>query len=221
MFKYLLFDLDGTITDPKEGITKCVQYALKAFGIDEPHLENLMSFIGPPLVDEFARKYGFDHKTCLKLLEKYRERFSTVGIYENALYDGCENILKELKESGKIICLATSKPEPFAKRILEHFNIAEYFDCVTGSEFDGTRNAKAEVIEEVFKRINLDESHKNEAVMIGDRKQDVIGAKLNHIKCIGIRMGYAEEGELENAGCDYYADDLYDLRDIILDRRTI
>lgn len=202
-YKYILFDLDGTLTDPKEGITKCVQYALADFGIDEPNMNDLLKFIGPPLTDSFHDYYGFDEEQCQRAVKKYRERYKTVGLFENVPLEGADKMLKTLKDSGKILAVATSKPEPFSVRILDKFEMSQYFETIAGCELDGRRNTKAEVIEEALKRLGVTEEMKSQAVMIGDRKHDIIGAKKCGLDSIGIKVGYAEEGEFEAAGADH------------------
>ena len=142
MYQTILFDLDGTLTDPKEGITKCVQYALKHFGIEENDLDKLTPFIGPPLVYSFMTYYGLDEDQAQGAISKYRERFSTVGLFENGIYEGVKELLEILKVEGKTVALATSKPHVFAERILEHYGIKAYFDVIVGSELDGTRSHK-------------------------------------------------------------------------------
>ena len=211
MFDTILFDLDGTLTDPKEGITKSVQYALEKMGVYEPNLENLVRFIGPPLVDSFSEFYGFNSDDAIRAVGFYRERFTNIGIYENRLIDGIPNLLENLKQSGKTIALATSKPHVYASRILDNFDLSDYFDVIVGAEFDGTRNEKKEVIEEVLRQLPDSQS----PVMVGDRRQDVIGAKLCDIPCIGVRFGYAEENELENAGADFIASTISDLQNLL------
>lgn len=216
MYKYILFDLDGTLTNPKEGITKCVQYALKYFNIDEPNLDNLTKFIGPPLQESFERFYNFSKENAKLAVEKYRERFSTIGLFENGVYDGIKELLKALKREGKILAVATSKPEVFSLRILEKYELKEYFDVICGSELDGRRTIKAEVIEEVFNRLHLKDDEKSSVVMIGDRKHDIIGAKALSIDSIGVKFGYAEENELENAGANFIAETVEDLKRLLL-----
>ena len=212
MFDLIMFDLDGTLTDPEEGITKSVQYALEAYGIQENDRNKLRRFIGPPLVDGFMNFYGMTREDALKSVDKYRERFSVVGLYENRLFDGTAEMLKTLKNNNKVLALATSKPHIFASKILEHFDIAKYFDIVVGAELDGTRNEKKEVIKEVLKRAD----NCKYPVMIGDRKHDCIGALENGIPCIGVSFGFAEEGELEENGAFVIADDFDDLINILL-----
>lgn len=213
----ILFDLDGTLTDPKEGITKCVQYALAHFGIDVPNLDDLMCFIGPPLVDSFQMFYGFSEEKAEEAVVKYRERFKDIGIFENGVYDGVLELLKACKAAGKTIGLATSKPEEFARRILDKYGMAEYFDEITGSTMDGRINAKGDVIMEAFRRMGIDGPDKKERViMVGDRKHDIIGAKQCGIESIGVRFGYAEEGELEAAGADYIVDTVEELKKLCI-----
>lgn len=213
----ILFDLDGTLTDPKEGITKCVQYALAHFGIDVPNLDDLMCFIGPPLVDSFQMFYGFSEEKAEEAVVKYRERFKDIGIFENGVYDGVLEMLKACKAAGKTIGLATSKPEEFARRILDKYGMAEYFDEITGSTMDGRINAKSDVIMEAFRRMGIDGPDKKERViMVGDRKHDIIGAKQCGIESIGVRFGYAEEGELEAAGADYIVDTVEELKKLCI-----
>lgn len=214
MFDLILFDLDGTLTDPKEGITNCVKYALESFGINETDENVLMRFIGPPLVDSFKAIYGMTDSEAHIALNKYRERFSGIGIFENSLLEGAKEILEELRNSGKRIALATSKPYVYAEKILEKYDIAKYFDCAVGSELDGTRNYKDEVILEVLKRTGEDDLSR--VVMVGDRKHDIIGAEKCKIASIGLRCGYAEEGELEDAGADYIFENLHDLKEFLM-----
>lgn len=212
MYDLILFDLDGTLTNPEEGITKSVQYALEGYGITENNIDNLRRFIGPPLVDGFMGFYGMNREDALGALARYRERFSEVGLYENELLEGCEKLLKDLKEKGKKLALATSKPHIYAKKILEHFDLIKYFDILVGAEFDGTRNDKADVIKEVLKQAG----EYNNPVMVGDRMHDIIGAKKNNIPCIGVTFGFAVEGELEENGAIKIADSMENLFDILV-----
>ena len=162
MFEYVLFDLDGTLTDPKEGITKCVQYALKAFGIEEENLDNLECFIGPPLRDSFMQYYGFTPKQAEKAIEVYRERFRTVGLFENQVYEGIPQLLKACKEAGMVLAIASSKPTIFVKRILEHFALDSYFDVIVGAELDGSREKKEDIVEEALRQTAIFGLKKNE-----------------------------------------------------------
>ncbi|MGL4798815.1 MAG: HAD family hydrolase [Cellulosilyticaceae bacterium] len=210
MYNTILFDLDGTLTDPKEGITKSVQHALKAFGV-EAELDDLLCFIGPPLQWSFEEYYGFDEEKAKLAIEKYRERFREVGMFENEVYEGIEEMLKTLAKEGKTLAVATSKPEVFAVQILEHFGLAKYFKVIVGSELDGTRVNKKDVIEEVFVRLQLTEEEKVHILMIGDRKHDIIGAKACGIDSIGVRFGYGEGNELEEAGATYIVETVGEL----------
>lgn len=225
--KYLLFDLDGTVTDSNLGITRCVQYALLDHGIDEQDMSVLEEYIGPALDDSFKKYHGLNSEQAAKAVAKYRERYRDTGIFENEVYDGIVPCLETLKAAGKIICLSTCKPEPFAVRILEHFKLDKYFDVVTGSDLEGTRKQKHQVIEETFRRLSanvlkqeLTEELLNEikadSVMIGDRNQDVNGAHQVGIECIGVRYGYAKPDELEDAGVDYIVGTIPELTALIL-----
>ncbi|MDO5397709.1 MAG: HAD family hydrolase [bacterium] len=211
--KYIFFDLDGTLTDPQEGITNCVRYALEAFGIHEEDYDRLMRFIGPPLVDSFSQYYGFDKEKSLAAVEKYRERFSDVGLFENRVYDGICGLLTRLSEAGHVLVIATSKPRVYALRILAKYGLDGYFSFVAGSELDGTRNYKDEVISYAMENIGC---AADEVIMVGDRRQDIIGAKKCGVTSCGVRFGYAEPGELEAAGADYIADDIEELENILL-----
>lgn len=153
MYEYILFDLDGTLTDPKQGITGCVQYALHRMGIEEPDTDKLTPFIGPPLLDSFHEFYGFSEAQGRQATAYYRERFTETGIFENEVYPGIEKMLADLKASGKKLAVASSKPGVFVERILEHFGLQSYFDVVVGSELDGTRTKKEEVVEEALCRL--------------------------------------------------------------------
>ena len=212
MYDLILFDLDGTLTLPEEGITKSVLYALEACGIEENNTDKLRRFIGPPLVDGFMSFYKMSKEQALYAVEKYRERFSRVGIFENELIDGVEDMLRTLKNSGRRVALATSKPAPYSKRIIEHFGINEYFDFISCSELDGTRNDKAEIIAEALK-IAKDSAF---PVMVGDRKHDAIGAQKNNIPFVGVSYGYAAKGELEAFKPKAFAENVLQLQDILL-----
>lgn len=198
-YDYILFDLDGTLTDPKLGITKSFAYALKYFDIHIENLDSLCKYIGPPIVDSFMDS-GLSREKALEAVDKYREYFKDYGIYENEVYKGVAQLLDTLKSRNKKIMLATSKPEVFAKQILEHFKILEYFDFVGGSELNGNRAEKPEVIQYVLKEGKVTDLTK--AVMIGDRKYDILGAKEVGIDSIGVLNGYGDQEELIAAGAD-------------------
>ena len=207
----VLFDLDGTLTDPMTGITKSVQYALKKQGIIENDLWNLTKFIGPPLKESFQKFYGMSKEEAQKAVEDYREYFSPIGIFENIIYDGMEEMLTKLKKEGMRLCVATSKPEEFAKRILEHFQLEEYFEFVGGALMDGRTN-KAEVIAYVLSEIKAE---KEQTIMVGDREHDILGAKKNGIESIGVLYGYGDKNELQDAGADLIVEDVTQLREIL------
>lgn len=209
-YQYFFMDLDGTISDPKEGITKSVAYALDYYGIKVENLDTLEKFIGPPLSDSFQEFYGFDREKSLEAVEKYREYFKDKGIFQNELYPGMEQLLKSVTEQGGKIVLATSKPEVFAKRILEYFHIEDYFIFAAGSTLDTTRNKKADVIRYALDSLGI---APEEAVMIGDRKHDVIGAKENGMACIGVLFGYGDREELESAGADTVVETVEELEE--------
>lgn len=215
MFQYCLFDLDGTLTDPKEGITKSVQYALQRFEIDEPDLDKLEPFIGPPLKDSFMEFYGFTQEDALKAVEVYRERFAPIGVLENKIFPGIAQMLEELYNKKVHLAVASSKPWKFVHQILEHFEIKEYFEVIVGSELDGRRGTKEEVVEEALLQLGLlsvpKEERKHKCAMIGDRKFDIQGAKAHGLTGVGVSFGYAGEGELEAAGADYIVDTVEEL----------
>lgn len=200
--KAILFDLDGTIINSEEGITKCVQYALKEYGIDEPDRGRLTCFIGPPLEPVFQEKYGMTQEEAWQAVLKYRERFDVTGIFECSLYDGIEEAVKRFREKGYVIALASSKPEIACRRILEHFSLLSYFDEVAGSTLDGSISTKQEVLEELFRRLALrpEKLEKDDMCLIGDTKYDAAGAKAAGIRCIGVSYGFGTREELHAAG---------------------
>lgn len=215
-FKYILFDLDGTLTDSEEGITKSIKYALKSFGIEEEDREKLLKFIGPSLFYSFKTYYGFSDEDAKAATLKYRERFEVVGLYENKLYDGVEDMLMELANTDKKLALATSKPLPYAKKILEYFDIAKYFDAICGAEFEGSSLEKEDIIELALKKFCFYGDRQSDVVMVGDRKYDILGAKSTGISSIGVGYGFAEEGELIAAGADYVIDTVSELKDFLI-----
>lgn len=208
-YQYLLFDLDGTLTEPKVGITKSVAYALEYYGIHVEDLDSLCPFIGPPLKESFMKYYGFDDAKAEEAVEKYREYFRPHGVYENEVYTGVPEMLKELHAMGKTLVLATSKPTVFAKIILEHFGLAPYFSVVVGSELDGTRVDKDEVVECALEEAEI--TDKSLAVMIGDRKHDMLGAKKNGLDAIGVLYGHGSYEELEPHGADVIVETVEEL----------
>lgn len=245
MYDYILFDLDGTLTDPKLGITSCVQYALEKFGIKEPDRDKLKPFIGPPLLDSFRDFYGFDDEKGQQAVTYYRERFSTIGLFENEIYPGIPQMLESLQKAGRHLAVASSKPTVFVTQILEHFGILSYFEVIVGSELDGTRTKKEEVVEEALRQLFsvTDQVHeveeamdagiadasgeqvgldakstvrRQDVVMVGDRKFDIEGAKAYRIASVGVAYGYAAEGELEEAGADVIVESVEELGKILV-----
>lgn len=204
MYKYILFDLDGTLTDPGLGITNSVMYALKKFNIEVADRASLYKFIGPPLLDSFENYYGMSKEESQQALQYYREYFKPQGLYENEVYDGIEQVLMTLKEQGKTLIVATSKPEEFAIEILKHFHLDQYFDFIAGATMDEKRVRKADVIAYALESCGITESAL--AIMVGDREHDVLGAKQVGLDSIGVLYGYGDYKELKNAGATYIAE---------------
>lgn len=202
--RVVLFDLDGTLTDPRRGITKGVQHALAKFGVDEPSLEKLEPFIGPPLRQSFMDKYGFTALQAEQAVAAYREYFDPIGWRENTVFNGIPECLTRLEEAGYKIGLATSKPTVFAERIIKHFEMMDYFTVLIGSNLDGTREDKAEVIEEAL--APFPEVDKSRIVMVGDRKYDILGAQKHGLRTIGVTYGFGTRAELEDAAADLIVD---------------
>lgn len=214
VYSNILFDLDGTLTDPKVGITKSVQYALNKFGI-KAELENLVSFIGPPLQGSFKEYYGLNEENSKKAVEYYREYFALYGIYENEVYSEIEDLLQELRNRGATLIVATSKPTKFEKLILEHFKLDQYFDVIKGSNLDGSLSDKTELISYIISEQKMDTK---KSIMIGDRKHDIIGAINCGIDSIGVGYGYGTEDELTKAGSTAYVKTVVDLRNLLIEK---
>lgn len=209
----VIFDLDGTLSNSKEGITKCVQYALSKVGIKEENLDSLEHFIGPPLYDEFIKTYGFSDEKSKEAVAYYRQRYEPEGIYEASLYDGVEEMLKNLKEEGKIIALATSKPIDMAKEVLRHFNIINYFDYIMGAQRVGPRQSKTAVLEALLGEMK--DKNRDKMVMVGDTCYDVEGAKNVGVDCIGVNYGFGTKEEMLKSGAMAVADTTEQLTDIL------
>ncbi len=209
----VLFDLDGTLTDPKIGITTCIQHALVQLGKQPPSNDDLLWCIGPPLTNSFAKLLETDDQVLIdQAIVFYRDRFSTVGLFENFLYPEIPAVLELIRVKGDLIYVATSKPHLYAKQIIKHFGLLSFFDGIYGSELDGTRSIKAELIRHILLSENLDNS---QTVMIGDRYHDVIGAKQNQIFAIGVTYGYGSEEELRSYGADVLAHSPNDILSLI------
>ena len=210
--KYILFDLDGTITDSQEGIKNSVEYALKHFNLEVKDRAELNKHIGPPLRQSFMEFAGLSETDSHMAMTKYREYYGPKGIFENKVYNGISELLEKLKTEGKKIILATSKPWIYAEIILEHFDLKKYFDFVAGSELNGVRTKKADVIAYAVEKYKIPVS---DAVMVGDREHDISGAKENNVKTIGVLYGFGSRQELESAGADYIAENVENIYDYV------
>lgn len=214
MYQYILFDLDGTLTDPGEGITNSVDYALKKYNIIIEDKKELYKFIGPPLQESFQKYYGFSKEQSLQAVEYYREYFRDKGIFENKVYKGTIEMLSVLKNKGKHIILATSKPEEFAKQILVHFDLMRYFEFIAGATMDGTRSKKDDVIRYAVSSYPINDL--SESIMIGDREHDILGANKVGMDSIGVLFGYGDYDELKKAGATYIVKKIKDILNIVV-----
>lgn len=212
-FDVILLDLDGTISDPKVGIITSIQYALHKMGITEGDTKKLELFIGPPLKDSFTEFYGFSDEKCKEAIRYYREYFTKQGMFENELYPGFRELVEDIKKQGKKVFVATSKPTEFATSILKYFQMDSLFDDVIGSNLDGTRTSKAEVIAHIIQKYHLDPES---IVMIGDRKYDIVGANENHISSVAVTYGYGTLEELTAASPSYIATSVAELHTLLL-----
>lgn len=197
----LLFDLDGTLTDPRQGIFACFKYALEALHFDSPTDRELEGFIGPPLHESFARLFGPNNQAMVKhAVALYRERFATKGMFENSVYPGIVEALAQLSDRGAWLSVATVKPAVFAERIVEHFGLGRFFRGVYGSELDGTNSDKRDLLAHLVKSESLSPT---DTIMIGDRAHDIVAGKANGILPIGVLWGYGSREELVSAGADW------------------
>lgn len=212
MFDTVLFDLDGTLTNPFEGITGGVIYALERLGYAPPQRSDLVSFIGPPLFDEFSRRFSMDEQTANEAVRLYREYYLNGGIFENEVLDGARELLAALCAAGKRVCLATSKPEPMARKILEHFGLLKYFSVVGAAALDGSISKKADVVKLVLEQTRAD---KNKCVLVGDRFYDIEGAHAAGIKCIAVLCGFGSREEFESHAADYICRDLFEVKKLL------
>jgi phosphoglycolate phosphatase len=212
-YELILFDLDGTLTDPKLGITRAVRYALARYDISVADLDSLTPFIGPPLHQSFARYYGFDARQAREAVTFYREYFTDTGIYENTVYPGIPQLLERLSAGERRLIVATSKPTVYAQRIVEHFQLGAYFTRVVGSDLDLTRTDKAEIIADILKA--YPDVAREAIVMIGDREHDVIGARAHDLDTIGVTYGYGSLAELQAAGATAIADSVAELATLL------
>ena len=212
---HILFDLDGTLTDPGEGITNSVAYALTHFGISVADRDPLYRFIGPPLMDSFMEHYGFTEEQATEAVKVYREYFADRGWAENTVYEGIEALLAELAAAGKILLVATSKPQVFAERILVHFGLDKYFTHICGVALQAPRGySKADVIRDALDRAGVTDC--SAAVMVGDRHHDIDGAKAVGLESVGVLYGYGDRAEHEKAGAEAIAESVAELKKILL-----
>ncbi|EJR55273.1 HAD hydrolase, family IA [Bacillus cereus VD107] len=219
MYTTFLFDLDGTLTDPKEGIINSVLYALEKMGIEEVNISGLDSFIGPPIQQSFAERYNMSEIEIEQAVFYFREYLKKSGLLENKIYDGIPTLLQELKDAGNRLFVATSKPTVFAKQVIEHFQLTLFFEEIVGSNLDGTRIKKEKIIAHILQ--TNEELKKEEIVMIGDRKHDIIGANNNEIASIGVLYGYGSEKELSEARATYIVKDVEELQSFYLEKSMV
>lgn len=211
--RYVLFDLDGTLTDPAPGITNCVMHALEKFDIHPSSREELYPYIGPPLVYSFMEYHGLSQEQAEQAVVYYRERFAVKGLYENKVFDGIPALLKDLNDRGVTLMVATSKPEEFTNRILKHFDLSRYFSFVAGCTLSGLRPEKADVI--AYIREMHPEISAENTLMIGDRKYDVHGAHKCGLPAVGVLFGYGDRAEMEAAKADFIAEDIPALSELL------
>ncbi len=213
-YEYLLFDLDGTITDSYEAITRSYKYALEYYGIHTSPDEDMRFILGPPLKDTFLEHYGMSTEQAVEAVGKYRERYNKYFLIEHKIYDGIPELLKKLSSDGFKLVLATAKPEEFAKQIMGHFDLSKYFLSISGASFDASRDTKERVLEYIFESLEIED--KSKCVMIGDRKYDMAGADYMGIDAVGVSYGYADEGELERYNPVFIAKDCDELYNFLI-----
>ncbi|MBJ8017673.1 MULTISPECIES: HAD family hydrolase [Bacillus] len=219
MYTTFLFDLDGTVTDPKKGIVNSVLYALEKVGIEELHVSELDSFIGPPIQQSFVERYNMNEGEVERAVFYFREYLKQRGLLENSVYEGIPNLLKQLKDTGNRLFIATSKPTIFARQVIEHFQLTNYFEDIIGSNLSGTRIKKEEIIAHILQQ--NEGLNKEEVVMIGDRKHDIIGANHNGIASIGVLYGYGSENELIEVSATHIAKDIEELHHFCIENGLI
>lgn len=214
MSAWILFDLDGTLTDNSEGIIKSARFALDQMGFPNEPDSVLRRFIGPPLHDSFIEFYGFSREKAFEAVDLYRVRYREKGVYENVLFPGMKEMLQHLKSAGAKLCVATSKPIVFTEVILKQHGVHDLFTHIVGANLDGTMTDKTEIIQEVMRRIGETDEP---VVMVGDRSFDMIGAKNCGVTGVGVYFGFADPGELEDAGADHIADTVPELEKLLID----
>ncbi|MBX8492217.1 HAD family hydrolase [Pseudomonas lijiangensis] len=209
-YQNILFDLDGTLTDPRLGITRSIQFALAKLGIDEPDITRLEHFIGPPLLQAFMQFYDMDEARAWEAVGFYRERFKVTGLYENQVFDGVPELLETLSGQGRTLYIATSKPWVFAREIARHFDFAKYFKVIYGSELDGTRTDKVELIAHLLEQEGLGPK---QTLMIGDRKHDLIGGLRNGLDVAAVGYGFGSHEELTAQSPTYHFVTMAEMRE--------
>lgn len=236
-YKFIMFDLDGTVTDSGPGIMEAARRALLSHNIVESDEKRLRLFVGPPLDESFMERYGMTNEQAWDAIAAFRAYYNDKGVFENSVYPGMEKLLAGLRDAGYIVAIASSKPQVLIHKVLGHFEIDKYFDVIVGCELDGTRSQKSEVIEEVLRQLTeialkkeliTDSSDKPDlssaaidfikahSIMIGDRSYDVEGAHAFGLPCIGVLYGYGSREEFEKSGADYICETVEDLRELFL-----
>lgn len=215
-FQYILFDLDGTITESGPGITNSVYYAVTKMGYKVEDRSILRRFIGPPLSESFQKYFGMTKTQAAEAIQCYREYYTEKGIFENTVYEGIEESLRTLKKHGKQLTIATSKPEKFAKQIAEHYGFAQYFDVICGASLDESLVAKADIMANALQALGVSAEEKAKVLMVGDREHDIFGAKKNQVASMGVLYGYGDRMELEAAGADYIIETAADIAKEVL-----
>ena len=213
MFEYIFFDLDGTLTDSEPGIVNAALYTLEKYNISVNEKEELRKFIGPPLQDSFSTDYGFNEEEVEEAIATFREYYAEKGIFENEVYPGITEVLEELKNRGKKLVVATSKPEVFTIRVLEHFDLLKYFDYIGAATLDDSKIKKGEIIKEALDTLNISDLSK--VVMVGDRKHDIKGASVNGISSVGVMWGYGSIEEFEKHNATYIINEVEELLEIL------
>ena len=219
MLKYVLFDLDGTLTESGPGIMNAAKIALNHFGIEENNVENLHKFVGPPLTESFGQRYGMNEADTQEAIAVFRKYYNVTGIYENSVFEGIQEMLQQLKSNGLLLSIASSKPRPMIDIVVDHFDIRKYFDVIVGCELDGTRSQKKEVVDEVirlFGELSGDDAVLEHSIMVGDRMYDVNGARECGLECIGVTYGYGTRQELQESGAAYIVDSVNELGEKLL-----
>ena len=216
-YQYIFLDLDGTITESAPGIMASVRYSLEKMGYPSDDLDKIRKFIGPPLKESYMRFYGMTEEQADQAIVCYREYYAEKGIFENSLYDGMAESLQLLKSEGKHLVMATSKPEEYAKLIAEHFDFAKYFDVICGATMDEKLVEKADIIAYAMETLGLGADKKDEILMVGDRRHDIHGAKVNGLKSMGVLFGYGDLAELQEAGADYIVESPSEVGTVILE----